>query len=200
MLLRPIFPMFFFFSPTIDKTCKIYMSRRCCQEKGKNGPSCFFMTIFPVTDKYQHEQCHQICCVSHGTGQATASSHSPSPLWSLGTLPLRNCVAAVPERSTQRITLQSASTSNFSHSKQSIIFPYCPLKYVSATTSKKVKVLVILLICLSHWKCYSCSNRDDDFEELSLLNIFQAIKHLQRPVNGIFFKNRIANTPQAEFP
>lgn len=101
MLLRPIFPMFFFFSPTIDKTCKIYMSRRCCQEKGKNGPSCFFMTIFPVTDKYQHEQCHQICCVSHGTGQATASSHSPSPLWSLGTLPLRNCVAAVPERSTQ---------------------------------------------------------------------------------------------------
>lgn len=98
MLLRPIFSMSP--PPLLTKPAR-YICLGDAVKKGENWPSCFFMTIFPVTDKYQHEQCHQICCVSHGTCQATASSHSPSPLWSLGTLPLRNCVAAVPECSTQ---------------------------------------------------------------------------------------------------
>lgn len=185
MLLRPIFSM----SPRpplLTKPARYMCLGDAVKKGGKNRPSCFFMTIFPVTDKYQHEQCHQICCVSHGTCQATASSHSPSPLWCIGNTALEKLCCSSTWAFNTSITLQSASTSNFSHSKQSIIFPYRPLKYVSATTSKKVKVLVILLICRSHWICCSCSNRDDDFEELSLLNIFQAIKHLQRPVNGIF--------------
>lgn len=184
MLLRPIFPMS---PPPIDKTCKIYMFRGCCQEGGK-------LTLLLFHDYFSSDWQVSTWTVSPDMLCFTwhLSSHSfitlPQPSLVIGNTALEKLCCSSTWVFNTSITLQSASTSNFSHSKQSIIFPYCPLKYVSATTSKKVKVLVILLICLSHWKCYSCSNRDDDFEELSLLNIFQAIKHLQRPVNGIFLK------------
>lgn len=189
-----------FFPPTGDKTCEIYMFRRCCQEQEKKiYPLAFPWLLFQwVTSINMNSVTRYV--VFHMALVKPQLHHTPPALFgALGTLPLRNtlihiysmnpllCCSSTWAFNTS-ITLQSVSTSNFSHSKQSIIFPYCPLKCVSATTSKEVKVLVILLIRLSHWKCYSCSNGDDDFEELSLLNIFQAIKHLQQPVNSIFFK------------
>lgn len=192
-----------FFPPTGDKTCEIYMFRRCCQEGEKYTLWLLFQWLTSINMNRVTRY-----VVFHMALVKSQLHHTPPALFGAwGTLPLRNtlihiystnpllCCSSTWAFNTS-ITLQSASNSNFSHSKQSIIFPYCPLKYVSATTSKKVKVLVILLICLSHWKCYSCSNGDDDFEELSLLNIFQAIKHLQHPVSSIFL-NRIANNPSS---
>lgn len=185
MLLRPIFPMFFFFPPLLTKPARYICLGDAVKKREKMDPLAFSWLFFQWLTSINMNSVTRYV-VFH------MASHSfitlPQPSLVIGNTALEKLCCSSTWAFNTSITLQSASTSNFSHSKQSIIFPYCPLKYVSATTSKKVKVLVILLICLSHWKCYSCSNRDDDFEELSLLNIFQAIKHLQRPVNGIFLK------------
>lgn len=186
MLLRPIFPMSP--PPLLTKPAR-YICLGDAVKKGENWPSCFFMTIFPVTDKYQHEQCHQICCVSHGTCQATASSHSPSPA----------ATAAVPERSTQASHSNQPPPAIFLTANNQSFSLTVPLNMFQPPPLKRLKCLS------SSWSVSAIGNVTAARTGMMTLKSCPYLTYFRQLSisNGqwtAFFLNRIANTPQAEFP